>query len=373
MKILALPRDANPYQTLLYGEMERLGAQVSYMGRLTPSRTLNLIFLPLELFRYRLRGGRLVHLHWVFVFAMPGGHRMLSLRRLAQVWFTVWLRTARLLGLRLVWTAHNVLPHSPVFADEAAARQALVKSADLVIAHSPVTLRELASLEAVPRRAIVIPHGPFGPTGEPGALRVPGAGGGPRHFLFLGQIREYKGIDDLLLAFTALPDETRARLTVGGECPDAGLRAQLERLAHDSGGRVTLRLNRVPDEDVTPLLAAADVVVLPYRRVTTSGSAMLALAHGRPLVVPNLEALSDLPDKAVDRYDGTVPGLTRSLIRLARTDSSLLKDMSTAARSFAAATTWQEIAAQTMKEMAALLDQSPAASRMSRHGGTAGK
>ena len=33
MKVLVLPRDdQNPYQRLLYGEMERLGTQVSYLG-----------------------------------------------------------------------------------------------------------------------------------------------------------------------------------------------------------------------------------------------------------------------------------------------------------------------------------------------------
>ena len=48
MRILVLPRDPNPYQRLLYGEMHRLGVQITYIGDLTPSRTLNLFLLPLE-------------------------------------------------------------------------------------------------------------------------------------------------------------------------------------------------------------------------------------------------------------------------------------------------------------------------------------
>ena len=48
MKVLVLPRDANPYQSLLYGEMRRLGVQVIYLGELTPIQTLNLLLLPLE-------------------------------------------------------------------------------------------------------------------------------------------------------------------------------------------------------------------------------------------------------------------------------------------------------------------------------------
>ena len=61
------------------------------------------------------------------------------------------------------------------------------------------------------------------------------------------------------------------------------------------------------------MLAAADVVVLPFRRVTTSGSAMLALSHGRPLIVPDLPGLADLPDEAVLRYDGGVPELIAAI------------------------------------------------------------
>jgi len=50
MRILVFPRDdLNPYQRLLYDEMGRLGARVTYLGRLTPSHTLNLLLLPAEL------------------------------------------------------------------------------------------------------------------------------------------------------------------------------------------------------------------------------------------------------------------------------------------------------------------------------------
>ena len=58
MKVLVLPRDANPYQGLLYGEMQRLGVQVIYLGELTPIQTLNVLLLPLEVMARRLAGAR---------------------------------------------------------------------------------------------------------------------------------------------------------------------------------------------------------------------------------------------------------------------------------------------------------------------------
>ena len=355
MRVLALPRDPNPYQGLLYGEMRRLGVRVSYIGEPTRSQTLNLLLLPLQVVAGRIAGARLIHLHWVFAFALPGERRFPVLRRLAYAWFRVWLRTCRMLRMRLVWTAHNVLPHQPVFPDDVSARRALVEASDLVLAHSESALAELAVLGAVPRRSAVIEHGPIAPAPSAGALRTPGAGGGPRQFLFFGRVQEYKGVEDLLAAFLALPDDTPARLTVAGRCDDPELRSRLEELARRGGGRITLRLEHVPAAEVAPLVGAADAVVLPFRRVTTSGSAMLALSHGRPLVVPDLAGLADLPDQAVLRYNGGIPGLAAALARLARADRRVFAAMSAAASGHVSQTTWQEIAERTAIEMRLVL------------------
>ena len=345
MKILAFPRDPNPYQRLLYTEMERLGARVRYLGQLTPSRTLNLLLLPAEMAVMRARGARIVHLHWVFGFALPGGDRSGVSRRLAQQWFGLWLRTARLLGLRVVWTAHNVLPHSPVFADDAAARRVLVSHCDLVMAHSQAALAGLAELGAVPRKALLIKHGPMGPPAT-GTLRAPGSGGGPREFLFFGRVAEYKGICELLAAFSGLPAGTPARLTVAGQCDNPDMRGLLA-----ASRDVRLRLEHVPEREVPGILAGADVVVLPFRRVTTSGSAELALAHARPLIVPDLPGLAGLPAGAVTRYDGSVPGLTAALADLAEADGARLAAMSAAAADYSAQASWDGIAQAAVSAM----------------------
>ena len=82
---------------------------------------------------------------------------------------------------------------------------------------------------------------------------------------------------------------------------------------------------------------------------------MLALAHGRPLVVPKLGSLADLPERAVVRYDGTVPGLADTLTKVTNIDAVELAEMSAAARAYTAAITWREIAEATQSEMASLL------------------
>jgi glycosyltransferase involved in cell wall biosynthesis len=354
MKVLVFPRDdGNPYQRLLYGEMERLGTRVSYLGRLTPSRTLNLLLLPVEVAARRAAGARLVHLHWVFGFGLPGADRFPPVRRLAQAWFTLWLRITRLIGVRLVWTAHNVLPHDAVFADDVAARRTLVQACDLVLAHSRSALTGLAALGATPRRSAVIPHGPLAPVPPVASLRAPGSGrGGPRRIVFFGKILDYKGVEDLLAAFAAVPADAAAELIVAGQCDDQPMRSRLQRAA---GERVVLRLGRLAEPEVAPLLTSADAVVLPYRRVTTSGSATLALAYGRPLILPALDAFAHFPPEAIVRYDGTREALTEALTWVARAETAALAALAAAAHTYAATLSWPDIAARTRSELASVV------------------
>ncbi|HEY6294678.1 MAG TPA: hypothetical protein VIX15_03355, partial [Streptosporangiaceae bacterium] len=74
---------------------------------------------------------------------------------------------------------------------------------------------------------------------------APGSGpGGPRRIVFFGKILDYKGVEDLLAAFAAVPAAAAAatELIVAGQCDDKPMRSRLQRAA---GERVVLRLERV--------------------------------------------------------------------------------------------------------------------------------
>ena len=352
MKILVLPKeDNNPYQSLLYGEMQQLGVHIEYAGRLTSSHTLNLLLLPIETVTRRITGTRLAHIHWTYGFSIYGESRYPFLRRVMQGWFYLWLWVLRITGMRLVWTAHNVLPLDQRFADDVEATRRLVAAADLIISHSKTALAELAPSGITHRNIVIIPHGPYEVTRDCEHLRVPGSTPGPRNFLFFGMVEDYKGVDTLLTAFTELPPDLDARLTVAGQCADSSLKASLSELAHRSSRPIELRLERIADQEVSKLLESADAIVLPYRRISTSGSALLALSHGRPLVVPDLPGLAELPDDAIIRYDRTTQGLTNTLADLVRADGSEFAKMSDAGYAYCASLSWESIAQKTFDAM----------------------
>jgi glycosyltransferase involved in cell wall biosynthesis len=119
----------------------------------------------------------------------------------------------------------------------------------------------------------------------------------------------------------------------------------LEALASE---RVQLLLEYVPDAEVSALFEAADAVVLPFRRVTTSGSAALALAHGRAVILPQVESFADLPDAAVIRYDCSPDGLRNAIIAVAQADAAVFVRAAAAAHAYVARHTWADAARTTL-------------------------
>ena len=111
-------------------------------------------------------------------------------------------------------------------------------------------------------------------------------------YLFLGGVRPYKGVELLLEAFGAL-DDPHARLLVAGHAHRPAYAAAIEALA-DRDARVRLILRHVPDDELQFFFQASDACLLPYRTVTTSGAAILALSFGCPIVAPRLGPFPEL-------------------------------------------------------------------------------
>ena len=76
---------------------------------------------------------------------------------------------------------------------------------------------------------------------------------------------------------------------------------------------MTLALGAVPDDRMQVYLRAADAVVLPYRDVLTSGSAILAMTFGQPVIAPAIGCLPEsLGSEGTILYDADAPdGLER--------------------------------------------------------------
>lgn len=354
VRVLVLPRADNPYQELLHAGLRRRGAQITYLQGPTGSQTLNLLLLPGQLLAFRLRGTQILHLHWVYGFALPPAAYLPALRRAAQWWFIAVLWLARRLGYRIVWTAHNVLPHERTFHDEVAARRALVRYSDAVIVHTPATLTALAALGLRPHRSAHIRHGSYQgaypqTVSRAQARRDLALAPHDTVLLFVGNIVPYKGVDLLLQAFAEVlaGGAPQLRLVVAGHCRDAAYAAELTALASAAGPAVRLDLGFVPDERLQVYLRAATVGVFPFREVTTSGSVLLALSFGLPVLIPAVPALADLPDQACLRYPPTPAGLRSALTGLTAVDTQRWDRLAAGAQDYVRQHDWDHLSAQT--------------------------
>lgn len=109
--------------------------------------------------------------------------------------------------------------------------------------------------------------------------------------LFFGFIREYKGLDLLLEAFSKLDDSYQ--LIIAGESYTDF--SKYENLIHKSSNKERiLLLNRyVADEEVAGLFSCADVCVQPYRSATQSGITAVSYHFEVPMIVTNVGGLKE--------------------------------------------------------------------------------
>jgi glycosyltransferase involved in cell wall biosynthesis len=241
---------------------------------------------------------------------------------------------------------HNVLPHERRPGDIPLTR-ALLSRADAVITHSAAQAaqaRDLAPAATV-RTARIPPHlpatRPQTQAAERAGFPAPAPTPPPRpanpptptrtnlpnppiptslpnpptrtRLLFFGIVRPYKGLDVLLRALAQAPAEVT--LTVAGEFwADT---TEMDNLIGELGlaDRVALRPGYVPADQIPGLFGAADALVMPYREATASQNALLAFAHGVPVITTTAGALAEPVRDGVDGLT-CAPGDTEDLLRV---------------------------------------------------------
>jgi glycosyltransferase involved in cell wall biosynthesis len=208
---------------------------------------------------------------------------------------------ARLLAARLVYTAHNVMPHEPQPGDEEAYGR-LYRQADTVVVHTDKSRRELLErFPAVdPAKVVTIAHGNHeyrltrGLTREEARRRL-GIEADRPLAAFVGKLRPYKGVTTLLEAWLDVRERVDAGLLIAGNPDDEAYGRELRAFVGEHGlDDVTLIDRYLGDEEINLAFAAADVIVLPYRAIDQSGILLYAMTHGRAIVASRLESFVDL-------------------------------------------------------------------------------
>jgi len=109
----------------------------------------------------------------------------------------------------------------------------------------------------------------------------------------LGLVREYKGVDILIDAFTKLYNKS-ILLEIAGEFYDDKSKYEILIESNNLSDRVKIIDKYLSNPDLALRLVASDLVVLPYRNATQSGIAPIVLAAGTPIIASKVGMLAEV-------------------------------------------------------------------------------
>lgn len=287
-------RAANPYQSLLYAHSA---------AELHPEPASIAEALALRK-RQGPEDGLIFHLHWED--AVYRNEPDETAARAAAQRFALELERFVDSGGMVLWTLHNEVPHDDRFsAVRVELRAVLHRLVDLVHVHNLAGARfARAELGFPPERLVVVPHGNYRPHVAPlrgsrsasrAALELPEEA---RVLLFFGRLDAYKGGFELLEAIGRLAHDALWLVIAGQQV--APLDRALAALPEPVRARIRIEPGRIARERIPLLFHAVDALVAPYRRVLTSGAAMLALTLARPVIAPAHPGLAELVRDGVE-------------------------------------------------------------------------
>lgn len=344
MHILLVPRGSgeNPYLDELAEALSRRGHSV-HIGTGRPIETLEYIHsegLP-----------DVIHIHWLSSFLI-GDSSLTTL--IKSIITAIGLVLAKTAGVRIIWTAHNILEHDRRHPRiETAVKRIFIRYIiDRTIVHEEAAkkeiIQEIEPSASIENKLFQVPHGNYSDyyprdISREQARKQLGFED-ERIYLFFGLIRAYKGVERLAEVFQDLEGEEN-RLLIVGQPSSENLRTDINDLADDDE-RIETAFEFIPEDEIQIYMHAADVVVLPFYSITTSGSVVLAMSFGNPVIAPESGCIPDtLPTEGRIMYHpNTADELLEALTSAKNVD---LEEMGKVNLETAKSLDWDSIAQQT--------------------------
>jgi D-inositol-3-phosphate glycosyltransferase len=213
----------------------------------------------------------------------------------------------RLLGRKIVLTAHNVNAAKRDFRDSFLNRVSLriqYRLTDHIFVHTERMKCELLADFNIPEsKASVIPFGinntsPATAITTSEAKQRLGVSAGDKTALLFGQIAPYKGLEYLISAFSAVAKRDGSyRLIIAGKVKKGHTEywneIQRKITASEIRNQIIERIEHIPDEEVEVYFKAADVLIVPYTHISQSGVPFLAYSFGLPVIATDIGSLRE--------------------------------------------------------------------------------
>jgi D-inositol-3-phosphate glycosyltransferase len=108
-------------------------------------------------------------------------------------------------------------------------------------------------------------------------------------------------------------------LIAGKEWKDEFQRYQMQIDSLGIGRSCVSHIRYIPTSEVPAYYSAADVVVLPYRKIYQSGVLLMAMSYGKPVVASDIEGMTEIITDGVNGYlfvSGDAQSLSAKLVEV---------------------------------------------------------
>lgn len=262
---------------------------------------------------------------------------------------------------KTVHTCHNILPHECALFEGAALKN-IYQRLPQIIVHAENNRQVLQSRYQVkPENLSVIPHGNFsfyrqftqGLTRQ-AAKQALGLRVDEKIILFFGLIRKVKGLHYLLKAQKTIQEAMPGcKLLIAGAPVNVSLEECVKMIKREGvENSVILHGRTIGFKEVGTYFIAADVVALPYIRITQSGVALTAVTFGIPAVATDV---GGLPEAIEAGKNGLiVPAknskeLAKAIISLLRDEKRMLEMRDYSLQVSESRYNWKDIAMRTIE------------------------
>ena len=204
---------------------------------------------------------------------------------------------------QLLCIAHNIIPHELRIGDKMLTRY-FIKKIDGFLAMTQKVLDDLKVFDKNSPK-VLTPHPIYDNFGEieprEKAIESLKLNQDYRYILFFGLIRDYKGLDLLLEAFSDTEiREKNIKLIIAGEyySEQAPYKILIEKYNLEED---IIQVEQfIPDSEVHLYFNASDLVVQPYKSATQSGVTQIAYHFNKPMIVTDVGGLKEMcPDGKV--------------------------------------------------------------------------
>ncbi|MCU0343657.1 MAG: glycosyltransferase family 4 protein [Ignavibacterium sp.] len=229
-------------------------------------------------------------------------------RRKEDVLFLIILK---LTGIRIVYTAHNILPHNRTKFDFLIYKL-VYQIVNEIIVHSEYIKNKLVSTFNVSSQKVnVIPHGNFDiylpkeNISKNDARKILNLKEDDDVILFFGYIKEYKGLDTLIQSFPkAAQKNSKLKLLIAGMPENLKLNERYIKLIESLNCKesVLYEFSFIPSNSIALYFSASDLVVLPYRNIDHSGIIHLSYSFARPILATNVGDFSEIIEERITGF-----------------------------------------------------------------------